>query len=60
MEDMEPELAIFCKQVRLLEEDLGHQLSHKAFDLQFLLPSRCVGLDKGGTNLWEWPTSGPT
>ena len=35
----EPEPAISCNQARLPVEGLGHQPSHKAFDLQFVLPT---------------------
>lgn len=34
MGDMEPELAIFCSQARIQVEGLGHQHSHKTFNLQ--------------------------
>jgi len=57
MGETEPELAIFCNQARLPPvEGLGHHLSHKAFDLQFILPARC-GEVKIPQNLWEWPTN---
>lgn len=40
--DMESELAIFCDQARLPLEGLGHKPSHKTFDLQFVLPTKCA------------------
>ena len=30
---------------------LGHQLSHKTFDLQFVLPSGCAGVKKAKLGL---------
>ena len=33
MGDTEPELAIFCNEARLPVEGLGHESSHKTFDL---------------------------
>lgn len=56
MGDTEPEPPISCNQARIAVEDLGHQLSHKNFDLQFVLPRRCAGV-KGAKKLWEWPTN---
>jgi hypothetical protein len=49
------ELAIFYNQASLPREGLGHQLSHKTFNLQFVLPTKCAGV-KMAQNLWEWPT----
>jgi hypothetical protein len=37
MGDMEPELAITCNQARFPVLELGHQLNHKIFNLQFFL-----------------------
>jgi hypothetical protein len=51
---MEPEVATFCDQAWLPVEILGHQPSHKAFHLQFVLTSRWAGV-KVVQNLWEWP-----
>ena len=45
------ELAISYNQVRLSVEVLGHQANHKTFDLQFVLPTRCVGV-KVVQKLW--------
>jgi hypothetical protein len=44
MGDMEPELVISCDQVRLPVKRLGNQPSHKTFHLQFVLPTRYVGV----------------
>lgn len=46
--DTEPELTIFCNQVSLPVDRLGHQPSHRIFDLQSILPTRCAW-GKGGT-----------
>jgi hypothetical protein len=54
--DTEPEAAILCNQARLPMEELGHQTSHKSFDLQLVLPTRCAGV-KVVQKLWEWPTN---
>ena len=40
---MEPEPDVFCNQARPQVEELGHQPSHKPFDLQFVLPVECSG-----------------
>ena len=40
---MEPELAIFYNQARLLVVGLGHHPSHKIIDLQSVLPARHAG-----------------
>lgn len=37
--------------------ELGHQLSHKIFHLQYFLPARCSGV-MVAWNLWEWPING--
>lgn len=42
---MEPEPAVFYNQARLPKEGLGHQPSHKTFNLQFVLPIRYRGKD---------------
>ena len=42
------DMAIFCNQARLPMEGLGHQPSHKIFDLPFVLPARHAGVNKGG------------
>jgi hypothetical protein len=42
MEDMEPEKAIFCNQVRFPMEGLGHQTSNKYFDPQIALLIKCA------------------
>ena len=48
MEDMEPELAIFCNQARLPMEGLG--ASSQAQSLQpAVCPAYKMGLGKGGT-----------
>lgn len=39
--NMKPKLAIFYKETRLLVKGLEHQMSHKTFSLQFVLPARC-------------------
>ena len=57
MEDMEPEMATFCNQARLPMEGLGHQLSHKTFDLQFVLPVGCTEV-KMEQKLRGWPSNG--
>jgi hypothetical protein len=44
MREIELEMASFCNQARLLMEGLGQQPSHKTFDLQFVLPTRCAGV----------------
>lgn len=52
--DMELKSAITCKQARLPVEELGHQPCHKTFKLQFVqfsLPTRCAGLNKGGVDI---------
>jgi hypothetical protein len=50
---VEPELAIFCNQASLPVVRLGHQPSHKTFDLQFVLPARCAGAELAGVaNQW--------
>jgi hypothetical protein len=38
--------SLWCGKVlcRLLKEKPGHQLSHKLFDLQFVLLTRCAGV----------------
>ena len=41
---VEPELPISGNQTRLAVERLEHQLSHKPFGLQFVLPTRCAGV----------------
>ena len=56
MWDIEPELDISYSQERLPEQVLGHQISHKTFNLQFVLPVRYVEV-KVVQKLWEWPTS---
>ena len=33
-------MAISCNQARLPMEELGHQPSHKTFDLQFVVPTK--------------------
>ena len=43
MRDTESEPTIFYNQVSLLEVGLGHQLSHKIFDLKPILPARYAG-----------------
>ena len=45
IEHIEPDLAIFCNQARLLVERLVHQCSHITFDLNFVLHTRCAGLN---------------
>jgi hypothetical protein len=50
MEDPEPELAISYNKARLPKEGLWHQPTHKTFDLQCVLPTRCVGI-KGCTEI---------
>lgn len=42
MRNREPERTIFCNEARLPVEELGHQASLKAFDLEYVLPSRCA------------------
>jgi hypothetical protein len=42
MGNMEPENTISSNQKRLPTEELGHQSSHKTFDPQFILSSRCA------------------
>ena len=39
MGGLDPEPVTFCNQARLQVEGLGHQPSHKTFDLQFVLPA---------------------
>lgn len=56
MGDTEPELSIFCNQAWLPVQGLGHQPSHRTFDLQFALPARCPEVEQV-QNLWEWPAS---
>ena len=43
MGDTEPEPAIFYNQAIPQMEGLGHQPSHKTFDLQFVLPAEFSG-----------------
>ena len=43
-EDMEPELAIFSNQRKLLMEGLEHKPSHKTLDAQYPLPTRGAGI----------------
>ena len=45
--EIEPELAISYKQVRLLMEGLKHYSSHKILDAQFVLSTRCVEIKDG-------------
>jgi hypothetical protein len=52
---MELEPTFCSSQARLLMEELGQQPSHKTFDLEFFLPTRCAGV-KVVQKLWEWPT----
>jgi hypothetical protein len=44
---MNPKLVISCNQARLPMEGLGHKLSHKTLDPQFVLPTRCAGVKEG-------------
>jgi hypothetical protein len=53
--DAEPELAILCNQASLPVVGLWYQPSHKTFDPQFVLSTRCA-MAKVAQNLWEWPT----
>jgi hypothetical protein len=46
MGDTDPELS-FCNQAKFLWLESGHQLSHKTFYLQFVLPKTSWG--NGGT-----------
>jgi hypothetical protein len=41
---METEVATCCSQAGLLEERGWHQPTHKNFDPEFVLPTRCVGI----------------
>lgn len=41
--EKEPEPAAFCDQTMPETEGLGHQLSHKTSDLQFVLSAECSG-----------------
>ena len=43
MEDTESESAIFCNQARFPMIGLGHQIIHKTFNLQSVLPVRWTG-----------------
>ena len=44
MEETELEPAVSCNQASPPVEGLGHQPSHKTFDLQFALPTGCTGV----------------
>lgn len=44
---MDPEPTIFYNHVKLPVQGLEHQLRHKTFDLQFLLPERWLRGDDG-------------
>jgi hypothetical protein len=56
MGDMEPEPSTFYNQARLPVVGLGHQPSHKSFNLQPALPARCAGA-MVVQNSREWPTT---
>jgi hypothetical protein len=56
MDDIEPELDIFCHQARLLEVRLGHEPNHITFDLQFVLSLRCAEV-MVEQKLWKWPNN---
>ena len=51
---MEPELVIFCDQVRLWMVRIGHQPRHKIY--QPVLPARSTVVVVA-QSLWEWPTN---
>lgn len=42
---METEQIIFCNQVILPQEELGHQANHKTFNLQSVLPASYAGVN---------------
>lgn len=55
MDDIEPELAIFCNQVRLPVLRLGHQLIHETLSPQpALLVLRCAGKMALAQSLSDW------
>lgn len=51
---MEPELVIFCDQVRLWMVRIGHQPRHKIY--QPILPAISTVVVVA-QSLWEWPTN---
>lgn len=51
MEDMGPEIAISCNQTICPVKGLGHQPSHKIFNLQFAVPPKRAGI-KVVQKLW--------
>lgn len=55
MEDMVPNLVIFCNRAWITKRKLGHKPSDKTSYLQFALLERCVSI-KVAQNLWECPT----
>lgn len=55
MGDTEPRLVIFYKQASLLAVHLGHQSSHKTFDLQLSCLQSVLAMVS--QNLWEWSTN---
>lgn len=54
MENMEPEMANSTNQSGFLWEGVWHQTIHKAFDSNYLLHTRCSGMQRG---LRECPTN---
>lgn len=44
-------------QARFLVEALGHQFTHKTFNLQFVLLMRCAGV-MVAQRLWQWLNKG--
>jgi hypothetical protein len=56
MVDMEPEPVIFCNQARCPVVGLGHQPSHKTFELKSVPPEISAGVMEA-QNLWEWPSN---
>ena len=47
MENMEPDTAIFCNQIKFPVVEVGHQTSHKTEDPQYVLPAKCAGGNDG-------------
>lgn len=56
MGDMDPEPAIFSNQARFLKAELAPKPRHKTFNLQSVLPPRCVRV-MVTQNFWVWLTN---
>jgi hypothetical protein len=52
-------MAISCNQARLSVEGLGHQPSHKTFNLQFVLSERCAEVRVAQTCANDWSNLRP-